>query len=574
LNMDMAHIHKKMKKGRPYYYVRETARVDGKPRVVNQVYLGSPERLLEMATSAGSIERLQVQEYGSLLLADLIEKEIGFAGIVDEVVGQGEKKTGPSMGAYFLYAVYNRMIDARSKRALPEWYKNTAIQHIRPVQAESLSSRHYWRMWERIDEKTLQKIAERFFSKLAAYRKISSECFLFDTTNYYTYMASDSESELARRGKNKEGKNWLRQVGVALLVSRDEKLPLYYQEYAGNRHDSKLFFYVLDSVVAAMRNRVSTQAGLTIVLDKGMNSEDNMAILDSYNDIRFITTYSTYYAEELIQVKADRFQVVGTEKNRRLAELGREDDRLSAWRTTGEYWGRERTVVVTYNPLTATKQRYNFEKKLLKVQDSLFVMQDNVRRQKPHWRSKEQVQLRYEEVCAQLHLPDDLYTVELSQDQGRLHMNFRKNHYRINRYIDRFGKNILITDNMDWSTDDIVRASLDRYIVEEAFRQSKDDDLVSLMPLRHWTDSKIRCHILTCIVALAYLRILQIRLAEAEVAITANRAMDSMRTLHSCLVWQPKKRNPQRLIEEPDTLQAQILKAFGLKIKGGVLQDA
>ena len=229
---------------------------------------------------------------------------------------------------------------------------------------------------------------------------------------------------------------------------------------------------------------------------------------------------------------------------------------------------------MTYNPLTATKQRYNFEKKLLRVQDSLFVMQDNVRRQKPHWRSKEQVQLRYEEVCAQLHLPDDLYTVELSQDQPRLHMNFRKNHYRINRYIDRFGKNILITDNMDWPTDDIVRASLDRYIVEEAFRQSKDDDLVSLMPLRHWTDSKIRCHILTCIVALAYLRILQIRLAEAGVAITASKAMDSMRTLHSCLVWQPRKRNPQRLIEEPDKLQAQILKAFGLKIKGGVLQDA
>lgn len=572
--MGMAHIHKKMKKGRPYYYVRETARVDGKPRVVNQVYLGSPERLLEMATSTSNIERLQVQEYGSLLLADLIEKEIGFAGIVDEVVGRDEKKTVPSIGEYFLYAVYNRMIDARSKRALPEWYKNTAIQHIRPVRAESLSSRHYWRMWERIDENGLRQVAEKLFSKLAAYRKISSECFLFDTTNYYTYMASDSESELARRGKNKEGKNWLRQVGVALLVSRDEKLPLYYQEYEGNRHDSKLFFNILDSIVAAMRNRVGTQAGLTIVLDKGMNSEDNMAILDSYNDIHFITTYSTYYAEELIQVKADRFRVVETEKNRRLAELGREDDRLSAWRTTGEYWGRKRTVVVTYNPLTATKQRYNFEKKLLRIQDSLFVMKDNVRRQKPHWRSKEQVQLRYEEVCAQLHLPDDLYTVELSQDQTRLHMNFRKNHYRINRYIDRFGKNILITDNMDWPTDDIVRASLDRYIVEEAFRQSKDDDLVSLMPLRHWTDSKIRCHILTCIVALAYLRILQIRLAEAGVAITASKAMDSMRTLHSCLVWQPRKRNPQRLIEEPDKLQAQILKAFGLKIKGGVLQDA
>jgi hypothetical protein len=45
----MAHIIKKMKNGRPYYYVRETARVDGKPRVVTQIYLGTIERILEMA---------------------------------------------------------------------------------------------------------------------------------------------------------------------------------------------------------------------------------------------------------------------------------------------------------------------------------------------------------------------------------------------------------------------------------------------------------------------------------------------------------------------------------------------
>ncbi|MHB8789646.1 MAG: hypothetical protein ACYDBT_07170, partial [Desulfobulbaceae bacterium] len=63
--------------------------------------------------------------------------------------------------------------------------------------------------------------------------------------------------------------------------------------------------------------------------------------------------------------------------------------------------------------------------------------------------------------------------------------SFRKNHYRISRHVNRFGKNIIITDNMDWSTDEIVRASLDRYVVEEAFRQTKDDDLVAMMPPRH-----------------------------------------------------------------------------------------
>jgi len=60
------------------------------------------------------------------------------------------------------------------------------------------------------------------------------------------------------------------------------------------------------------------------------------------------------------------------------------------------------------------------------------------------------------------------YQVEISKDGNKLSMNFRKNHYRISRHVNRFGKNIILTDNMGWSTDEIVRASLDRYVVEEA----------------------------------------------------------------------------------------------------------
>jgi hypothetical protein len=52
----MAHLHKKMKKGRPYYYIREIARVNGKPTVVSQGYLGSLERMLEMASGNTPVE--------------------------------------------------------------------------------------------------------------------------------------------------------------------------------------------------------------------------------------------------------------------------------------------------------------------------------------------------------------------------------------------------------------------------------------------------------------------------------------------------------------------------------------
>jgi transposase len=571
----MAHIHKKMKKGRPYYYVRETARVNGKPKVVNQVYLGSLERIMEMAAGiGGEIKKLQVQEYGSLLIGYLIEKEIDIAAIVDDVVGGKENQDGPSVGDYFFYAILNRMIDAKSKRALPEWYKSTAIQHVRPVRLDALSSRHYWRAWEKVSEAHIKEIAERFFAKLVEQENVSSDCFLFDTTNYYTYMASSTESDLAKRGKNKEGKNWLRQVGLALLVSSDEQLPLYYHEYEGNRHDSKVFLDLLDDVAKAMHKRVGPQTSLTIAFDKGMNAFENITILDGYDDIHFITSYSTAYAQDLVKIKMDQFIAVDTETNKRLAENGKEADQLLAWRTTGEYWGAERTVVVTYNPRTATKQRYNFEKKLLKLQQHLFEMQSNVQANIPHWRDKAQIMKRYEELCGKLYIPKDLYKVELYKKDSKLRMNFRKNHHRLKTYIARFGKNILITDRHDWSTDDIVKLSLDRYKVEKAFRQTKDDDLVSLMPLYHWTDSKIRCHILCCVVALAYIRLIERKLSNSGVEISAKTAMETMHTLHSCLVYHPRKRNPQRLIEDPTKSQAQILKAFGLKISSGVLQGS
>ena len=110
--------------------------------------------------------------------------------------------------------------------------------------------------------------------------------------------------------------------------------------------------------------------------------------------------------------------------------------------------------------------------------------------------------------------------------------------------------------------------------MEQNFRQSKDDDLVNLMPLRHWTDSKIRCHILTCIVALTYLRRIELRLQRAGVKMSAKESLDEMQRLHSGLLWGKQKEKLQRLIEEPTAKQATILDAFGYQVKNGVLRKA
>jgi hypothetical protein len=36
---------------------------------------------------------------------------------------------------------------------MPEWYKATAIQHIRPVDIDALDSDRFWKKWNRVDEK-------------------------------------------------------------------------------------------------------------------------------------------------------------------------------------------------------------------------------------------------------------------------------------------------------------------------------------------------------------------------------------------------------------------------------------
>jgi len=575
----MAHLHKKMKKGRPYYYVREIARVDGKPTVVNQIYIGSPERILELASAAADaggkdkVVKLKSEEFGALWLADQIDQKFDLVGLVNAVVPKGKGETGPSVGEYFLYAVFNRMIDSCSKRALPDWYRSTAIQQIRPVSVDELTSQRYWDKWDRLDEQAVSEVASRFLRKLAELEPSSSDCVLFDTTNYFTFMASDTESELCRRGNNKEGRHWLRQVGLALLVCKDNQLPVFYREYEGNCHDSKLFSSILDAIVSSMRNLPGKRGNLTIVFDKGMNSDDNITAIDDSPGINFITCYSPYFAPELIHTKMDKFTAVSTTKNRELTEAGKADDVLLAWRTKGEYWGKERTVVVTYNPRTARKQHYSFQEKLFKLETALFTMRDKIRKKERQWRNKKSIQERYQTLCEDLHLPKDLYDLGLETEESCLVMRFHKNYYRIGKYSEKFGKNILITDNHDWETEQIVQASLDRYIVEKSFRNSKDDDLVGVMPLRHWTDSKIRCHILTCIIALCYLRLIELELKKVGSPMSAAVAMEGMHRLHSCLLWREKEKPPERVIEEPTALQARILKTFGHEVTaGGVLQ--
>lgn len=570
----MAHFHIKTKKGRPYLYVREIARVDGKPKVISQIYIGSPEKVAGLlGGQEADVLNLKVEEFGSLWLAHQIDRDIDLCGIVDSVVPRADRETGPSIGEYFLYCVLNRMVEAVSKNKLADWFRKTAIQHIRPIELDELTSKRYWEKWDRVTETELHTIARQFFERICQVEAPSADCLLFDTTNYYTYMASQTESELAKRGKNKAGKHHLRQIGLGLLVARDSRLPLYYSVYPGNIHDSKHFAAVMDEMFGMVCGLHKTKERLTVVIDKGMNGDDNYAWIDGHSRIHFITTYSTYFAQDLAITPLDRFEPADTAENRRHIEKGHKDECLLAYRTRGEYWGKERTVIVTHNPASARKQAYTFADKLEAMRQELLAIRAKVRDKTPHWRNEEAVRERYIRFCEQLHMVPELYELEFAQSPDGLALSFRKNVSLVSRKLSMFGKNLIITDNTDWLTGDIIEASLARWQVEDRFRLSKDDDLVGTSPVRHWTDSKIRCHLFTCVVAMTYLRRIELRMAANGRKRSIEEIMDDMRHLHYVLSVKRGSRTPERRLETPSKTQSEVLSAFGYHVdESGVLQ--
>jgi len=276
--------------------------------------------------------------------------------------------------------------------------------------------------------------------------------------------------------------------------------------------------------------------------------------------------------QELATTALDRFEPVDTAKNKQLIEDGNPEGQLLAYRTKGEYWGKQRAVVVTYTPATARKQNYTFQSKLDTIRQQLLIMRNKVREKAPHWKKPEAIRERYVRLCERLHVSSDFYMIGFEHTKDGLSMNFRKDVYKISRKQAMFGKNIIITDNTDWTTRDIVEASLDRWQVEDRFRLSKNDDLVGTRPVRHWTDSKIRCHLFTCVAAMSYLRRLEIKLASAGINRTAEDVMDDMQHLHSVLTLNKGARKPIRRLETPTKTQSEVLSALGHRIDdGGVL---
>src|SRR5260370_12030757 len=137
--------------GHTYYYARYCQRVDGKPKIVRQVYLGKVEDLVassEQAHIPPQPLETRVASFGDVAALWDIAQRLDLVPLLDSLFPK--RIQGLSCGQYMLLAAINRVVAPTSKLHFADWYRQTALTRLLPADPAWLSSQNFWNHMDHI----------------------------------------------------------------------------------------------------------------------------------------------------------------------------------------------------------------------------------------------------------------------------------------------------------------------------------------------------------------------------------------------------------------------------------------
>lgn len=153
-------------------------------------------------SSTFQVQKTDIFEAGGVAAMLQVANKIGIREIIDEVVPK--KNQGPSVGEYMLMAAINRAMDPCSKLRMPDWYKETVLLRLWKHPSKFFSSQYFWNNMDLISPKHIEEIQEKIAKKVMDTFEINPKGLLYDTTNFFTYIATgNTRNTIAQRGKSK-----------------------------------------------------------------------------------------------------------------------------------------------------------------------------------------------------------------------------------------------------------------------------------------------------------------------------------------------------------------------------------
>jgi len=497
----MASLQRHVVNGRTYWRIVESRRVNGKPRAVPVLYLGSADALLEQLLRAPA-GRLHVRsfQHGNVAALAAAADRLDIVSLIDRHVPRQQHRT-PSVGTTLLLGAMNRAIRPRSKRGWAAWAAETSLHRLFPgLRPDTLSSQFFWDQMNCVSLEALAAIEDELTGAVVRELGVKLDTLFYDTTNFFTYIAStNTRPKLPQRGKSKQHRADLRLFSLALLVSRDGQIPLCSQVYAGNQVDSKLFPDSLSRIRQRLAELSVDLADLTVVYDKGNMSKANQALVDEA-PFGYVASLTPAQHAELMAIPSHRYTPISGGRLQGVPVL----------RLRQHIWGAARTVVLLISEQLRAGQIRGLQQHLRQRLKALAEWKQQLSKPRSGPRTKESARKQIDELRGGQYLNEVLH-VEFDAEQSgadRLHY-WVDEQARTHLETEVFGKRILLTNRDEWSTEEIVLAYRGQHHVEAVFRQCKDDEHLAIRPQFHWTDQKIHVHTFMCLLALLLARVVE-----------------------------------------------------------------
>jgi len=413
------------------------------------------------------------RRFGDVWLALEMIKKLGLGELFDGMMPDIHPKISWARLAEVL--VISRFCEPSSELHIAEqFYRKSALSDLMGISDEDIYDNRLYRALDKLLEHK-EDIQKHLKERLGELFHISYDILLYDVTSTY-FEGQASRNPQAKQGYSRDSRPDCKQVCIGLVVTK-EGIPLGYEIFEGNRHDST----TVETIIEKMESLYG-KSDRVWIMDRGMASAENL---------------------ELLEEEGRRY-IIGTNKN----QLKKFQQHLLTqdWKHVHEGLevklcpspeGGNETFILCRSEARREKEHAihnrfieRLEKGLLKVKKSCA----SGRSKKP-----EVVGRRIGRLLERYNRASPLFDIEVKELDGRTDISWTIH----DTYSDwarlSEGHYLLRTNIKDWTPEDLWKAYIQLTEAEAAFRVHKQD--LKLRPIWHQREDRVQAHILVCFLA-------------------------------------------------------------------------
>jgi transposase len=438
----------------------------------------------------------------------------------------------------------NRLIAPCSEHAMPDWIRRTALADILGVDFDGLAEDPLYQVLDQLHPQRAA-IEAALVARERSLFNLDTTIYLYDLTSTY-FEGLAARNGKAKRGYSRDHRPDCKQVVVGLVVNR-EGFPITHEIFAGNTQDRATLSTMLDRLA----ERIGLKEGATVVLDRGMAFDENIAELK---------------ARKLNYVVASR----QPERDRWLADFEDTDGFAPVLRAPSPLNPGQKKTSIEVKTCVEDEQTYvlcrseqriakdrairdKHEQRLLADIEKLSRRIANKKLVKPDKINQciGRLRERYPRVARYYTLAYDPQTASLSASVDP------HKHTKAER-LD--GCYLLKTNRKDLSGDDLWRIYVLLTRAEAAFRDMKSP--LAERPIFHHLEHRVEAHIFLCVLAYHLLIAIEKTLLDHGIHSSWPTVRDTLKTHQLCTVVLPASDGSTLRIRKAATPEPDVINLY------------